>query len=170
MTEKKQVLLDYLKNAEEALRELNEMGYYFLDDKFVWKVLIYKLNHIEIPSDVLWHRFTKQEIFEQVSDYFNDCGVPVKEIVLDSSVIPNDFPDDLIKARVKFKGEVWTIHKNDKDCFPSNPHAHNYDRQVKLHLGDGTLFRNRIEVGSISKKKLKLIRERIKSQTNLKLP
>lgn len=32
---------------------------------------------------------------------------------------------------VNHKGEKWVLHKYDKDIFPSNPHAHNYDANVK---------------------------------------
>lgn len=31
-------------------------------------------------------------------------------------------------------------HKYDRDTFPSNPHAHNYDRKLKMHLGTGDLY------------------------------
>src|ERR1700722_8173469 len=58
------------------------------------------------------------------------------EISLEESIMPEDFPLLLTEAKVKFKGEIWSIHKTDADPFPSNPHAHNYERRLKMDLGD----------------------------------
>ena len=46
--------------------------------------------------------------------------------------------------KVKVKGECWIIHKNDRDPFPSNPHAHNYDSFAAygLDLGTGRLYQS----------------------------
>src|SRR5207237_6227170 len=37
----------------------------------------------------------------------------------------------LTEAQVKLQGEIWIVHKNDADPFPSNPHAHNYRERLK---------------------------------------
>src|SRR4051812_27073942 len=49
-------------------------------------------------------------------------------------------------------GEVWRVHKNDPDPFPSRPHAHcieGKERYVgcKLHLGTAALYRGREAAG-----------------------
>ncbi len=62
------------------------------------------------------------------------------EIELEDDVLPEGVPVFLIEKDVKVKGKTWRIHKNDADPFPSNPHAHNYDARVKLHLGTGDLY------------------------------
>ena len=51
-----------------------------------------------------------------------------------------DYPIALQEAKVKLKGEIWVAYKYDRDPFPSNPHAHNYDRKLKMHLGTGDVY------------------------------
>jgi len=76
------------------------------------------------------------------------------EIVLDESIIPAGVSLFLTEAEVKLKGEVWTVHRCDADPFPSNPHAHNYARALKLHLGNGDLYqrKDRVSCGRMEKK------------------
>jgi hypothetical protein len=52
----------------------------------------------------------------------------------------------LIQKDYRVGGEVWRVHKNDPDPFPSRPHAHCVGRAdrfvgLKLHLGTAQLFR-----------------------------
>jgi len=62
---------------------------------------------------------------------------------------------------IKFQGEVWEIHLNDKDPFPSNPHAHNVDRGWKLNLSNGEIFdKSRHLRQTLSTKELKDFRNR----------
>lgn len=56
------------------------------------------------------------------------------------------------KVRIKDNGLIWIIHKNDKDPFPSVPHAHCLDQNIKLDLGSGEYYRNRIFKGRLKKK------------------
>jgi hypothetical protein len=65
------------------------------------------------------------------------------EIVLEESIVPEGVPIFLSEAEIKLKGEIWVIHKNDADPFPSNPHAHNYQQRLKMHLGNGDLYMHR---------------------------
>lgn len=74
----------------------------------------------------------------------------------------------LTEKTVKIKGEVWRIHKNDVDPFPSSPHAHNYAAGVVLHLGTGEMFDgNRKSLGLVGCKKLVRLRGNL---TKLDLP
>jgi hypothetical protein len=66
-----------------------------------------------------------------------------------------------IKEIVKYKG-IWEIHKNDKDIFPSNPHAHNKKNGLKLNLDNGELYNpqtKKIEE-KMSKKDLELLKSK----------
>ena len=84
-------------------------------------------------------------------------------VILSESILPENIPRLLTEQTVKVKGEVWRIHQDDKDPFPSNPHAHNYEAGVKLHLGTGELFdRNNHPKGNIGKKRLTTLRGQIK--------
>jgi len=80
---------------------------------------------------------------------------------LDFSIIPDGVIRRLTEAKIRQKGEVWMIHKNDLDPFPSNPHAHNYESGHTLHLGTGHLFLQRKYVGKIRRKDLRLLRTKI---------
>lgn len=44
------------------------------------------------------------------------------------------------KVKVKAAGAVWYIHRYDADPFPSNPHAHNAEQNVKLDLSNGKCY------------------------------
>lgn len=63
---------------------------------------------------------------------------------------------------VKSQGEQWFIHKHDADPFPSNPHAHNYQKGLKLHLGNGKLYSGTKLVGRLRKKSFLALREKVK--------
>src|SRR5260221_7816247 len=52
----------------------------------------------------------------------------------------------------KVAGDIWRVHKNDADPFPSIPHAHCVGGKQRyvgctLHLGTGELFRKRQFLG-----------------------
>jgi hypothetical protein len=170
MTDRQKLLNDYRKNSEDALALLQGQDFTFLDSNFLWQVLIYELEHCDIPTMVLFHNLNVQEITSRIKKYFDDNGLPIKNITVDNSILPDELKDELIKAQVKFKGEIWTIHKNDKDTFPSQPHAHNYDRQYKLHLGNGKLYRKKNYCGSITNKDLMNLRQIITQKIDINLP
>jgi hypothetical protein len=89
-------------------------------------------------------------------------------VVMDESLIPSGTPIYIKKKKYKINGEVWIIHKNDVDPFPSSPHAHNYDQNMVMHLGNGDLYNsNREIVGRVKRKKLLDFRSRI---DNVELP
>jgi hypothetical protein len=86
----------------------------------------------------------------------------IEEIILQEGIIPPNLPRLLTEETVKNSGEIWRIHKNDVDPFPSSPHAHNLQTGLKLHLGTGYLYLKRVSKGRISCKDLKRIREQVK--------
>jgi hypothetical protein len=62
------------------------------------------------------------------------------------------------KALIKAAGQIWIIHRYDADPFPSNPHAHNLEQNIKLSLSDGRCFQNRLLLKTLRKKDLLAIR------------
>jgi len=82
------------------------------------------------------------------------------EIVLDESIISAGVPLYLTEAEVRMRGEKWTINKYDADPFPSNPHAHNYARDLKLDLGNGDLYEHKKKTSCGRMSKTHLIRLR----------
>jgi hypothetical protein len=97
----------------------------------------------------------------QESDSYKLLPKAVAIVELSESIIPEGTERALYEQQVKHKGEVWVIHKNDADPHPSIPHAHNYDANLKLHLGNGDLYNKRKIVGNIGKKALIALREKI---------
>jgi hypothetical protein len=64
------------------------------------------------------------------------------------------------KVKIKAGGTLWYIHRYDADPFPSSPHAHNIEHNIKLDLSNGNCFRNRRWIKTISRKDLLSIREK----------
>lgn len=64
------------------------------------------------------------------------------------------------KVRVKAKGLIWVIHKYDADPFPSNPHAHQLENNIKLDLSNGKCYQKRKLCYTITRKELIEIREK----------
>ena len=82
-------------------------------------------------------------------------------IELSESIIPDGVVRAIYDQQVKHNGEIWMVHKNDADPHPPIPHAHNYDANLKLHLGNGDLYDKKKIVGNVGKKSLIAIREKI---------
>jgi hypothetical protein len=101
-----------------------------------------------------------KSLYQKTEEYKSHPKV-LAIVKLPKSVIPDDVPRALFEQQVKHKGEVWVIHKNDADPHPSSPHAHNYDANLKLHLGNGDLYAHTTRVGNIGKKALCVIRQKI---------
>lgn len=113
--------------------------------------------------------WSEEEIVAALRDCKSVKELPDIEAIIrfDESIIPDGTEQALLEQEIKHKGEIWFVHRHDADPHPSNPHAHNYESNLKLHLGNGDLYRGRRKAGSISKKKLLAIREKVK---NLDLP
>jgi hypothetical protein len=92
----------------------------------------------------------------------------VDEVELDHSPIPSGCLRRLDEITIKKDGQIWRIHKNNDDPFPSNPHAHNLESRLKLDLSNGKLYYKRRDTGkAISSKDLLAIRSKI---TKIQLP
>lgn len=88
--------------------------------------------------------------------------IVVDEVELDHSPIPSGCIRRLDEITIKKDGQIWRIHKNDNDPFPSNPHAHNVESGLKLDLSNGKLYYKNSNTGtSISKKDLVAIRNKM---------
>ncbi|WP_142785196.1 hypothetical protein [Changchengzhania lutea] len=83
------------------------------------------------------------------------------------NLIPKDYLVGY-KISIKLKNLKWRIHKYDLDPFPSNPHAHLIDSNIKMDLTNGKCYKRKKYTHTISKKELLKIRE--KAQINFELP
>ncbi len=170
MTPKQEVLKLYERNAEKACMKIRSEGLFFLTPELIWQILIYELDHSDIPTEVLWHRLTTEEIIILTKAFFLKYGKPINVLESDDFYALSN-PNRLSKGCIKHDGHKWTIHKIDVDPFPSKPHAHDYENHTKLHLGNGKLYISSGNVGVLPRKHLLAIREKILDKMpGLKLP
>lgn len=161
-------LKKYLEESKIAIKKLeNKLGHKITDLEF--QIALAKTLGYDADKSTIVAKFqlNSDEMIEQLRDF--DFPEIIQEIRLEKSILPDGVPIRNDEQIVKSKGEIWEIHKFDKDPFPSNPHAHNKSTGYKLHLGNGELyFSNNKPLGKkISKKDLISLREKIK---NVDLP
>lgn len=124
---------------------------------------------LDSSVELLRKNLTAEAVTSLLKGYdFNRLFPQLIEIIsLSHSIIPDETPRKLTEVTIRSKGEVWRIYQNDADPWPSNPHAHNLESGLKLHLGTGELFRgSRFTGHKISAKSLDEIRARL-SKFNL---
>ena len=125
---------------------------------------------LERATDLLAHDVPAvSELVELLRDFDFVALSPMilQEIELDEPIIPSGVPRLLTEWTVRSGGEIWRIHQNDADPFPSSPHAHNQETGLKLHLGSGELFRKREMVSKIRCKDLKKLRSGVTKEIQL---
>ena len=147
-----------LKKAQEELELLYDRS--FPEDELYLALAIY-FDLSDMPPNIIFKKLSAIQMIDALKDYDFASRIPIGSIVIERTIIPSGFPRLSQRAIIKVDGELWRIHLYDKDPFPSNPHAHNLETNLKLHLGSGELFQKRKLVGKITKKDLLLIRERI---------
>lgn len=118
------------------------------------------LLNIENPVDLLNRDWTPAEIAHALSEFDFAQLKPIAIVELETPILPRGVRRLLDEVKVKVRGEVWCIHKNDLDPFPSSPHAHNYDSGHKMHLGTGELYLGTKLIGKISRRHLLGLRQR----------
>ena len=167
MTDKQKILYYYLQESASALKIIFEKYGLEVNSEKLWQILIEYYGCYDIPTEILLKKLDSNEILKIITINYLPCLSPLLTIQIDYTVIPESvFNDNIIKGIIKYKGEIWEIHKNDWDEFPSNPHAHNYEYGLKLHLGTGELYQKRRFMERIKKKDLLRIRALI--QNNMK--
>jgi len=166
MKENKVILDQLLLEAQKAAHIL------FYESKVItkWPEIFLSLQEIDGVEDLV--QIAKQEYDArtiaskiQASDIIKRMNSYIQLVPLENSIIPASIYQSLYEERIKCKGDIWIIHKRDRDPFPSNPHAHNYDAGLKLHLGNGYLFHGMKDVGRIKSKDLLAIRNKITGVT-----
>jgi hypothetical protein len=115
------------------------------------------------PIGLLNKQLTHQQMTNLLKDYdFSKKQFEfLTKVELEEPILPGEIPRIITEQTVKQKNEIWIIHKNDQDPFPSSPHAHNRESGISLHLGTGELFDKRQSKGFIKCKELKTLRNKI---------
>jgi len=159
-----EVLLNWNKESEIALNHINETLSTKITNLDLQIAVGSALGYSDRKStDVCFHMLTANEILELYEKSRFELPLELAQINLRDSIIPKHVPGRLDEQTIKVKGEIWRIHKSDKDPCPSNPHAHNLEAGYKLHLGSGDLFDAKCNPlnESISKKDLMRIRKEL---------
>lgn len=134
-----------------------------------------KLNRV-VETKSLLEELVGKEVDLDSADSIISClsqqfigklPIIISKVSSDETLIPSEVPVVLQKKKYRVKGEVWVVHKNDVDPFPSSPHAHNYDQNLVMHLGNGNLYRKRDFIATAKKKQFLALREQI---NNVELP
>ncbi|WP_154715109.1 hypothetical protein [Neptuniibacter caesariensis] len=157
----------YIKDSGEAIQKLSTDSLRVTSED-IQNALVEVLD-LNCSTDLLYMDLPAEKIIKLLSSFDFSRFDPefICEVALDESIIPEHIPISLTEQTIRTKGEVWRIHKNDADPFPSNPHAHNYPKNLVAHLGNGDLYRKREVLGKLKKKDLVNLRDHIK---NVSLP
>ena len=83
----------------------------------------------ESPCDLLTRNLTPNAIASLLAKYDFRRLRPelIEDIRLEHSIVPKGTQQRLTEVTIRSKGEIWRVHKNDADPWPSNPHAHNLE-------------------------------------------
>lgn len=158
-----ELLIAYIKESEKALLVLNLNAENEIKEFDVQQALVDKLL-LKDEFELLGKNLKSEEIVNLLSNYNFKKNKPIEllEVHLKETILPDNIEQRFVEALIKHGGEVWVVHKNDADPFPSNPHAHCYEKGLKLHLGNGKLYLGAKHVGKISKKKFISLRGKMK--------
>jgi len=172
MTKKEEILYYYLHESEQVVNLIHEKYGLEVSPEKIWQILIDHFDCFNNPADIIFKELDSHAILNIIASNYLSYLKPLFSISINYTVIPEDsITDNIIKGVVKFRGESWEVHKGDPDIFPSNPHAHNYESGLKLHLGTGDLFKKRRFVNKIKKKDLLMIRTLIQNKmSTIELP
>lgn len=168
MKENKAILDQLLSESQKAAYIL------FYESKVItkWPEIFLALQEIDREENIVQvakREYDARTIANKIqeSDLIGSMRNYLEIIPFEKSIVPESIYQAIYEEKIKRKGDIWIIHKNDRDPFPSNPHAHNYDVGLKLHLGNGCLFLRSKKVGKIKIKDLLAIRQKI---TSVNLP
>lgn len=76
----------------------------------------------------------------------------IKNEVLLEFEMPPEIEQVETKVKIKTSGKVFRIHKNDVDPFPSSPHAHFLDSNIKVDLSNGKCYQVKKHKFTLKKK------------------
>jgi hypothetical protein len=141
-----------------------------LKEEQIFKALYIRISDKE---EIEWMGDVWEQMYSigDVEEILKDFDFETLDLVVETSlgVIPIEFRFNT-KVRIKSKGLIWIINRYDKDPFPSNPHAHQLESNIKLHLGNGECYVKKKFISKINKKELFRIREDIIKKCDINLP
>jgi hypothetical protein len=145
------VINDFISEAEQTARSLAARYSLPIKCEHVEAALVGVFG-LDDSLDLLDRGLTTDIILSALSafDFRRFFPELLTEFRVHGSIVSPGGLRHLLEQTVRVHGEVWRVYKNDADPFPSNPHAHNVQSGLKLHLGTGDLFFRREIVQRIS--------------------
>jgi hypothetical protein len=150
---------EFLREAKAAARSLAAKLELPIECDHVEAALV-EVFALDDSTELLDLGLSRDKILSAVDsyDFRRFFPQPLATLAVEDSIIPRGGIRRLVEQTVRVHGEVWRVHRNDADPFPSNPHAHNLESGLKLHLGTGELFLGKQFAGTINRKDLLAIR------------
>lgn len=155
------LLEKYIREYKKARIELSKIYRTSINERLMDICLIEHFD-LEKEIDIISYNLDSKDIVAILKNSDNLYPVYNQEIQVDMSLLASNLPQPLTEQIAKHKGVIWNVHKYDKDVFPSNPHAHNYEENVKLNLFTGELFKKKECIGKLSAKDLSSIKVKLK--------
>ena len=159
MTNKEKKVRAYQKAFEEARISLEKKYEKSFSSHFLSSLLGHHFDSNDVHIDLISQTGFNPIDLKSILD--NEIETVIGSIEFNSSDFDFIVSDKIEKARIKENGLIWTIHNNDKDPKPSQPHAHEYSLNIKLHLGNGEMFKKNKRVGTLHKKEFQRLKDKI---------
>ncbi len=153
MTGKKKKLEKYLQKFDDAKEFLVKKFNEEFSSEYLSSLLGHYFNSNNVHEFLIFHEEIDSINLKVILE--NEIGSVIGEIKFDSQDFKFISIDSIEKAKIKENGRIWIIHNSDRDPKPSKPHAHNYESNLKLHLGTGEYYRNDHKLGTLPKTNLK---------------
>ena len=171
---KNEASLDQIENSkriQESLALHFSSSYpYEIDRKTILEALFIVFENkynLEWLGDIWNIQLNYDKALILLSDF--DFNILQNVIETEEDIIQEKFRIQY-KAKIKSKGLIWVIHKNDADHFPSNPHAHELCNNIKLDLSSGRCYRKKEYLFKLKRKDLMSIRNVAIIQHGIELP
>lgn len=158
-------LIEAIEGARVRLAETRGEAISFDDVQFALEELY---DVVDQPGYLPGYRLSEDDIVAKLAAFpFSKFHPEVLgRVTLEESIVPEGTFGGMDEKTVKAGGEIWEIHKNDADPFPSAPHAHNYAAGLSLSLATGRLYHKRKNVGKVKEKHLQELLERAEIQSS----
>ncbi len=147
----------FLNESDAARKELAAMQKKKIDSEALQVALVERLG-LSDTTQLIFQNLDKARILKVLE------GFDFPRVVAATLMKINILPDGLSllgEAEGKVSNQVWRVHKNDVDFFPSDPHAHNPETGITLDLSNGWTYKKRACCGKIKKKFLLALRAQL---------
>jgi hypothetical protein len=117
-------ICSFLDAAVQAAEVLSANSRLSLEYSHIEHALMLELK-LESSTELLGRDLGKDEIVATLDNFnFNRLFPKLLGVIrIEQSIIPDRTARKRTEVTIRSRGEVWRIHQNDDDPFPSDPHA-----------------------------------------------